>query len=131
MPLVHLVLVLALAEFFFFLNAVGRARSRFGVKAPATTGHEVFERVFRVQMNTLEQLIIFVPSLLLFAAYVHPGIAAALGAVFILGRALYYRGYVRDPRQREMGFLLSVIPNVALLLGALIGTLLALGRLYA
>ncbi|MBV8784798.1 MAG: MAPEG family protein [Gammaproteobacteria bacterium] len=131
MPLVHLVLVLALAEFFFFLNAVGRARSRFGVKAPATTGHEVFERVFRVQMNTLEQLIIFVPSLLLFAAYVHPAIAAALGAVFILGRALYYRGYVRDPRQREMGFLLSVIPNVALLLGALIGTLLALGRLYA
>ena len=131
MALVHLVLVLALAEFFFFLNAVGRARSRFGVKAPATTGHEVFERVFRVQMNTLEQLIIFVPSLLLFAAYVHPAIAAALGAVFILGRALYYRGYVRDPRQREMGFLLSVIPNVALLLGALIGTLLALGRLYA
>jgi glutathione S-transferase len=131
MPLVHLVLVLALLEFFYFLNAVGRARSRFGVKAPATTGHETFERVFRVQMNTLEQLIIFVPSLLLFAAYVNAPLAAALGAVFIIGRALYYRGYVREPRQREMGFLLSVIPNAALLLGALVGTLLALWHHYA
>ena len=130
MALVHLVLVLALAEFFFFLNAVGSARRRFGVKAPATTGHETFERIFRVQMNTLEQLVIFVPSLLLFAAYVNPAIAAALGALFVIGRALYYRGYVRDPRQRELGFMLSAIPNVALLLGALVGTLLALARHY-
>jgi len=130
MALVHLVLVLALAEFFFFLNAVGSARRRFGVKAPATTGHETFERIFRVQMNTLEQLVIFVPSLLLFAAYVNPAIAAALGALFVIGRALYYRAYVRDPRQRELGFMLSAIPNVALLLGALVGTLLALARHY-
>ena len=130
MALVHLVLVLALAEFFFFLNAVGSARRRFGVKAPATTGHETFERIFRVQMNTLEQLVIFVPSLLLFAAYVNPAIAAALGALFVIGRALYYRGYVRDPRQRELGFMLSAIPNVALLLGALVGTLLVLARHY-
>lgn len=131
MPLVHLVLVLALLEFFYFLNEVGRARTRFGVKAPATTGHETFERIFRVQMNTLEQLIIFVPSLLLFAAYVNAPLAAALGALFIIGRALYYRGYVREPRQREVGFVLSVIPNAGLLLGALVGTLLALWRHYA
>jgi len=131
MTLVHLVLVLALVEFFFFLNEVGRARSRYGVKAPATSGHEIFDRIFRVQMNTLEQLVIFVPSLLLFAAYVNPTIAAGLGALFIIGRALYYRGYVRAANQRGTGFLISVIPNAALLLGALVGILLALSRHYA
>src|SRR5437879_11480806 len=70
MPLVHLVIGLALAEFFFFMWAVARARVRFGVAAPATAGHEVFERYFRMQMNTLEQLIVFVPSIVLFARYV-------------------------------------------------------------
>ena len=97
MTLVHLVIGLALVEFFVFLNAVGRARDTYHVPAPATTGNEVFERYFRVQMNTLEQLIIFVPAILLFARYVHPLVAAALGLVFILGRWLYFRAYVKDP----------------------------------
>src|SRR5579872_7176263 len=72
MPLVHLVLALALAEFFFFGLAVARARATYNVPAPAMSGHEVFERYFRVQMNTLEHLVIFVPGLLLFASYVSP-----------------------------------------------------------
>jgi uncharacterized membrane protein YecN with MAPEG domain len=128
MALVHVVIALALAEFVFFLNAVGRARVLYKVPAPATSGHEVFERYFRVQMNTLEQLLVFVPAMLLFAAYVSAWVAAALGVVFIIGRALYYRGYVRAPEKREVGFALSVIPNSILLLGGLAGALLALIR---
>ena len=74
----------------------------------------------------LEQLIIFVPSILLFARYFSPYLAAALGALYIIGRALYFRGYVKDPKKREAGFLLSMIPNVVLLIGGLIGALRAL-----
>ena len=128
MPLVHLVLALALVEFFFFALAVARARDTYNVPAPATSGHEVFERYFRAQMNTLEQLIIFVPGIMLFALYVNPVTAAALGALFILGRALYFTGYVRAARARHRGFLLSVIPNMVLLVGGGLG---ALWRLIA
>ena len=128
MALVHLVIGLALAEFFYFLNAVGRARGLYKVPAPATSGHEIFERYFRVQMNTLEQLVIFVPAMLLFARYVNGYVAAALGVLFIAGRALYFYGYVRAPERRELGFLISVIPNVVLLAGGLIGAFIALLR---
>jgi glutathione S-transferase len=126
MPYVHIVLALALVEFFLFCLAVARARDTYNVPAPATTGHEVFERYFRVQMNTLEQLVIFVPSLLLFARYVNAWLAVALGVVFIIGRAVYFRGYVRAAKERHLGFMLSVIPNVTLLAGAALGALWAL-----
>ena len=126
MPLVHLVIGLALVEFSLFGWAVSRARARYQVAAPATTGHEVFERYFRVQMNTLEQLVIFVPSIVLFARYVNAYVAAALGAVFLVGRALYFQGYVKAAAGRHLGFMLSAIPNVALLIGAILGALVAL-----
>ena len=128
MALVHVVIALALGEFVFFLNAVGRARGLYKVPAPATTGHEMFERYFRVQMNTLEQLVVFVPAILMFATYVSAYVAAALGLLFIIGRALYFRDYVRAPAKREVGFLLSVIPNSVLLIGGLAGALITLVR---
>jgi glutathione S-transferase len=126
MPLVHLVIGLALLEFFAFGWAVGRARVRYNVAAPATTGHEIFERTFRVQMNTLEQLIVFVPSILLFAHYINAQIAAALGVLFIIGRALYFRGYTRAASARHIGFNLGALATVALLVGAVFGAVRAL-----
>ena len=126
MPYVHLVVVLALAEFVVFGFAVGRARVRYRVTAPATGGHEVFERYYRVQMNTLEQLVVFVPAIMLFGRYLSAPIAAALGALFIVGRALYFRGYVHSPERRHFGFGLSFFPNMVLLAGALIGVVRAL-----
>jgi uncharacterized membrane protein YecN with MAPEG domain len=121
MPYVHIVLALALLEFFLFGLAVARARATYHVAPPATSGHEVFERYFRVQMNTLEQLVIFVPSILMFGAYVSAWLAAALGLVFIIGRAVYFTGYVRAPAGRHLGFMLSAIPNLTLLGGGLAG----------
>jgi len=126
MPLVHLVIALALVEFFLFGVAVARARARYNILAPATTGNEVFERYFRVQMNTLEQLIIFVPSVLLFARYVNVYVAAALGVVFLIGRALYFQGYVKAPQARHVGFILTAVANLALLIGAIIGAIVTL-----
>jgi glutathione S-transferase len=126
MPYVHLVMMLALVEFLVFGWAVGRARTRYDVPAPATTGHEVFERYYRAQMNTLEQLIVFLPAMQLFGRYLSPYIAAVLGGVFIVGRAVYFRGYVRAPEQRHFGFGLSAIPNIVLLVGAIVGPIRAL-----
>ena len=126
MAWVHLVTLLALVEYLIFSMLVGRARSTYGVKAPATSGHEMFERYFRVQMNTLELLIVFVPALWMAAAYWNAAIVAGVGAVFLLGRLLYLRGYVADPRTRSLGFLLSSIPIVALLIGAGVGIVRAM-----
>jgi glutathione S-transferase len=117
MPFVALVTVLALGQFFWFGTQVARARTRYGVPAPATTGHEQFERHYRVQMNTLEQLVLFLPVLWLFAIYISPLWAAALGMMFILGRAIYAISYVRDPRSRALGFALGAIATLIMLIG--------------
>src|SRR5262249_35041057 len=124
MPLVHIVIGLALMEFFCF--AVARARARYNVRAPATTGNEMFERYMRVQMNTLEQLVMFIPSILIFALYFSPYVAAALGAIFLIGRIVYFFSYVKDPKKREFGFGLSIGPNLILLIGAMIGAVRAM-----
>ena len=121
MPYVHIVIGLALVQFLFFAVGVTRARVRYKVPAPATTGNEMFERYFRVQMNTLEQLVVFIPSILIFGQYLSPYLAAAIGAVFLIGRLVYQFAYVKDPKKREAGFLLSVIPTVILLIGAIFG----------
>lgn len=120
MPYVALVTVLALLQFFFFGFRVARARSKYGVPAPATSGNEVFERYFRVQMNTLEQLVIFLPALWIFARFVSPPVAAGLGVVFIVGRAIYAETYVRDPKKRALGFALTAFANFALMIGVAI-----------
>lgn len=128
MHLVALVGLLALLQYLVFGMLVGRARGKYGVKAPAITGHEVFERYFRVQQNTLELLVVFLPALWLFALYVSATWAAILGATYLVGRVLYLRSYVADPAKREIGFGLSFLPIVALVIGALIGVLLPLAR---
>ncbi|MDR0779951.1 MAG: MAPEG family protein [Pseudomonadales bacterium] len=133
MELVVLITVLALIQYLFFGYNVGVARVKYGVKAPAISGHPVFERYYRVQMNTLEQLMVFVPALWLFATMSErvkwPGneIAALLGVIWLLGRALYARAYVADPAKRGTGFMLTFMPSAVLLLGTLIALFVALG----
>lgn len=124
-PSVHFVIALALIQYFAFGIVVGQARGKYGVPAPATTGHPEFERRFRVQQNTLEQLVVFIPAMLLFATWVSAALACVLGLVFILGRWLYFRGYVADAERRGSGFLLGALAQMALLLGATLGALVA------
>ena len=126
MTLVAIIAAVALAEYGVFMVQCGQARGRFGVAAPATVGHPVFERYFRVQQNTIEQLVIFLPALFLFAWFVSTRWAILLGILFIVGRALYARGYVADPAKRGPGFLCTVIANAALLLGGVVGALITL-----
>lgn len=121
MAIVNLIVALALLQFFAFATAVGKARERYNVAAPATTGNEMFERYFRVQMNTLELLIMFVPAIWMFGFYVSANIAAGLGAIYIIGRSIYFFSYVKNPRKRSLGFGLSAAPVAVLVIGALIG----------
>lgn len=126
MPYVALVTIVALGQFLFLGGKVARARGQYGIAAPATTGNEMFERHFRVQMNTLEQLVIFLPLLWIFAAYVSPIWAAAAGVVFIIGRAVYAVSYVRDPKSRSLGFALTALPMLAMMIGILVWAIRAL-----
>jgi glutathione S-transferase len=131
MALVNLIIALALLQFFAFGTAVARARGRYKVSAPATTGNEIFERYYRVQMNTLELLIMFIPAMWMFGFYVSTNVAAGLGALYLIGRGIYFFAYVRDPRQRELGFVLSAAPVVALVIGAIVGAAIAIAQHHA
>lgn len=102
---------------------VGRARGRYGVRAPATTGHEMFERAFRVQMNTLENVVIFLPALWLAALWVSEAVATILGAVWLIGRIWYAIAYMREPKSRGGGFVLAFAAWGGLMLVAAWGAL--------
>ena len=121
MAYVDIVTVLALLQFIVFGFKVGKARGRYGVKAPATTGNDTFERSFRVQQNTLELLVALVPGLYLFSRYLNPLVAAVLGVIYLIGREVYAAAYVKDPAKRSAGYGLSFLPTAILVLGGLIG----------
>ena len=123
MTWVTVVIVAALAQYLVFALLVARARHAYGVHAPATTGHPMFERYMRVHQNTMEQLVVFVPALWLFATYMNPNVGALLGVVFIASRTLYAVTYLRDPRSRTTGIGSSFVVLVVLLAGAGFGAL--------
>jgi glutathione S-transferase len=122
MALIELITVLALLQFLWFGILVGNARERLGVKAPAMTGNEVFERYARVQMNTLELLILLLPAMWIAIAYVAAHWIALLGAVYLIGRFIYLRAYVAEPSKRSIGFTVSSLPILVLLAIDLIGS---------
>ena len=116
--LTALVTCLATLMYLLFSFQVGKAREAYGVKAPAISGNPDFERVFRVHMNTLEWLPIFLPALWLFAIYISDAIAAALGVVWIVGRVLYMTGYAKAANKRGPGFAIQGGAAIILWLGA-------------
>lgn len=116
-------IVTLLAVLFYFYTSVNvaRARAMYGVKAPAMSGHPDFERAFRVQMNTLEWMPIFLPSLWLFAIYLNDRVAAAIGVVWIIGRIVYLTGYMEAAAKRGPGFAVQAFASTALWAGSLWG----------
>lgn len=124
MELVVIVIAVALLQYVYLSFQVGKARGTYGVNAPAVTGNENFERCYRVQQNTLELLVVFVPGIIMFAQYFSADIAAVIGAVFIVGRFLYNKQYTADPKSRTIGFILSLLPAVILVIGGLVGAIM-------
>jgi glutathione S-transferase len=126
LPLTTLVTLIAIALYFWMGMRVGMSRSKFDVPAPATTGHPTFERMFRVHMNTLEGMPIFLPVLWLFASYHSDMIAALIGLVWVAGRIAFMIGYTADAKKRSLGFLIQFVAVVVLFVGTMIGAVQAL-----
>ncbi len=105
---------------------VGRARVRYGIQAPATHGHEMFDRAYRVQMNTLENVVLFLPALWLAATFFNSAVATVLAAVWLIGRTWYAAAYLKNPAKRGGGFLLAFLAWGGLMLLASWGVIRAL-----
>jgi len=129
-PLTAIVTIVSLLVYFAVTVNVGRARIKYNVMAPSTEGPEEFSRYFRVQMNTLEQIVAFLPVLWLAALSVHDGLAAAIGLFWPVGRVIYARNYYRNPAKRGPGFIVGIATDLALLLIALYGVFGALVRSF-
>ena len=121
MEKVALLVLLSLLQYVYFSAKVGANRGKHGVKAPAVTGNEVWERLFRIQQNTLEQLIIFIPAMYIFAAYLSTKWALIPGGMYLIGRQIYSMSYAKDPKTRTIGFSLTFLAQLILIFGGLFG----------
>lgn len=118
-----LIILFALVQYVTFTLRVGAGRQKFGVAAPKTMGNESWERLYRVQQNTMEQLVVLIPAAIAFSAYVSDRWVLLPGLVYLAGRQLYSWEYVRDPKSRVPGISLTLFANAVLVIGALVGLL--------
>ena len=119
MELIAFITVLILIQTLFFGFEVGKARGKYKIKAPAVSGDEMFDRHYRIHQNTIEQIVIFIPSLWLFGYFVHMNIGAGLGLLFLIGRLIFRSAYLKDPASREIGFIMGFLPIAICLLATL------------
>jgi uncharacterized MAPEG superfamily protein len=125
MEYIELVGALAVLQFFFFGFMTGAARRKSGLKAPAVTGDAGFERMYRVQTNTLETLVAFLPALFIAGNHWPSAFVSGIGAIYLVGRFVYWRAYISNPEGRGLGFMLSMLPTFVLIVLAILGPLIS------
>jgi glutathione S-transferase len=118
---VTILILVALLQYAYFTGRVGLMRGKFNVPAPKCIGNDTWERMFRVQQNTMEQLVIFIPGMIFFSTYVSTTWAVVLGCAFVAGRAIYSYRYISDPASRSPGAGMSMLSNMILVIGSLVG----------
>ena len=127
LPFTGLATLFIIAVYFWTLMQTGTARGKYNIQAPAVSGNPEFERVFRVQNNTLEQLVLFLPAFWVFAlAYPHGNgdcIAAIIGFVFGVSRIIYAQGYYKEAGKRVTGFMIGFVTFIVTYIGALYGVI--------
>jgi len=124
MKLTAWVTITSLLMYIWIFTRVAKARAAHSIAAPATEGPIEFLIALRVQANTVEQLILFLPLLWLCSMYMSDLIAAELGAVWVVGRLIYAFGYYRAPEKRHIGFVISSLAGAGLLIGTITGLIL-------
>lgn len=125
-PFTTLALVAALFIYFGLAVNVGRARAKWGVPAPQASGHPEFDKRYRVQMNTLEQLALFVPGVILCAPVQGDLFTAVLAGIWCVGRIVFALAYYNDPAKRGPGFAMTLIPSLMMIIAGAKGAVFAL-----
>lgn len=125
-PWPSLVTAIALLVYLVLTINVGRSRAKYKIMPPQMSGDPNFERVVRVQQNTLEQLVLFLPALWLFSEFISPVWGASLGAVWVVGRIVYAWGCYQAAEKRTLGFAIGSLTLLTLLGGSLVGIILPL-----
>lgn len=125
-PFTTIVVVAALLVYFALAAIAGRSRATYNCPAPASSGHPEFDKRYRVQMNTLEQLALFLPAVALALPFLGDVVTAGIALLFPIGRVIYARAYYADPSKRTLGFMLTLLPSMLLMLAALVGAVLHL-----
>ena len=125
-PLTTLAILIALLVYFGLGAVVGAARAKYNVPAPQSGGHPEFDKRHRVHMNTLEQLVMLVPAAMLAAPVLGDSITAMLALLWSVGRLLYARAYYGDPAKRSLGFALTILPTLVLVIAAAWGAIRAI-----
>ena len=128
-PLTTIALVAVLLVYMWIAGQVGKARGVYGVQAPASSGHPEFDKRYRVQLNTVEQLVLLLPATFLALPVLTDRWTALAAAVFALGRVIYARAYWRDPKSRTLGFMLSLVPILVLMIAAVVGAVRTLANI--
>ncbi len=129
-PITSLAIILIVLLQFCFAFLVGKARGRSGISAPAMSGDAGLERALRVQGNTIEQVVMFLPALLIAMPLLGDIYSAILAAIWIVGRVLFANGYMREPKTRGPGFLITVLALAVTVICAIVGavrTLILIG----
>ena len=121
MVFVTVIVLLALVQFQYFGFAVGQARTRHDIKAPAVSGDEVFERFHRAHQNTLEQLVTFIPAIYACGYYMNDLLAVGCGVGYLVGRTIYFRAYIVDPEKRGTGMVITMLATLILIIGGIVG----------
>ena len=120
MEYVAIVTVLALLQFTWFGIQVGSMRAKHEIKAPAMFGQTEFDRMYRIHYNTMEQLVVILPAMWIYAHSVNPIWGAGFGVVYMIGRFIYRAAYLKDPAGRSLGFTLSFLPGAIMLVWVLV-----------
>lgn len=124
-PLTGLAAIFTLTVYFWMIIKVGQARAKHDIKAPETQGPDEFMRVMRVHANTVEGLVLFMPLLWIFAILWGDMWAGIVGVIYPVGRIVYALGYYKDAEKRSTGFMIGFISTVLLLLGCVVGLVMA------
>lgn len=119
------VTILTAIVLIYTMSVVGKARRMHKIFPPAMGGHPEVERALRVQGNTVEQVVIFLPLLWVATLYFHGWIPAALGVVWCVGRVLYAIGYMKEADKRGPGFGIAALASLALLVLSIWGVVVS------